>query len=59
MKYNTELGIFGNLQRLYTERNKTNNMVYNNKATTDADILENLASDVDAVEDEFNAITEE
>lgn len=29
MNYNAKLGIFGNLQRLFEERNKTNTQVFN------------------------------
>ena len=38
MKYKPELGILGNLNRLFIERNKTNNNVFNNKAETDEQI---------------------
>lgn len=33
MNYKPELGIFGNLQRLFEERNKTNAQVFNTNET--------------------------
>lgn len=33
MNYNAKLGIFGNLQRLFEERNKTNTQVFNTGET--------------------------
>ena len=38
MFYRPELGILGNINLLFTERNKTNNNVFNNKAKTDEQI---------------------
>lgn len=38
MKYNPKLGILGNINILFTERNKTNNNVFNNKTETDEQI---------------------
>ena len=38
MKYKPELGILGNINLLFAERNKTNNNVFNNKAETDEQI---------------------
>jgi len=35
MKYNPSIGLFGNVKQLFTESNKTNNTVYNNKAMAD------------------------
>ena len=47
MKYDSTLGIIGNLGRLFDERNKTNNSVFNNKAEADEHItnLEELSVD--------------
>ena len=47
MKYDSTLGIIGNLKCLFDERNKTNNKVFNNKAETDEHItnLEELCVD--------------
>lgn len=55
MNYNPSLGIFGNLKRLYEERNKTNATVYNNREESERSLLEASADMVEAVIDEFNA----
>ena len=39
MKYNPKLGILGNINLLFTERNKTNNTVFNNKSETDENLV--------------------
>lgn len=39
MNYKPELGILGNLNLLFTERNKTNNTVFNNKSETDENLV--------------------
>ena len=61
MKYNPELGIFGNLNLLFTERNKTNNNVFNNKSTADAnheESIEGLCEVAEITSDETDASTE-
>ena len=47
MKYNSALGIIGNLKYLFDERNKTNNKVFNYRAEADEHItnLEELSVD--------------
>ena len=44
MNYKPELGLFGNVKRAFSELNKTNNKVFNNKAEADRKLAENLAS---------------
>ena len=43
MKYKPELGLFGNLNRAFSELTKTNNKVFNNKSEIDNKLAENLA----------------
>jgi hypothetical protein len=61
MKYKPELGIIGNIKLLFTERNKTNNNVFNNKATADAnheESIEGLCEIAEIASDETDASTE-
>ena len=51
MKYKPELGFFGNLERLFTERNKLNNKVFN-------EITERTEADTENREAVEQAITD-
>lgn len=49
MRYDFTLGIFGNIERLFKERNATNATIANNKASYDADkiTMEQSLTDLD------------
>ena len=59
MKYDPSIGIFGNLVRLFKERDWLNEKIINSKSQTDYDILSSEADRVEAVIDEFNSIVGE
>lgn len=40
MKYDTKLGVIGNLERSFVELNKTNQNIYNNKSEADRSFYE-------------------
>lgn len=52
MNYRPELGIMGNLELLFTERNKTNNSIFNSIAEMDA-MAEALNPIIDALRTEI------
>lgn len=61
MNYNPELGIFGNIKKLFTESNKTNNKVFNNKVEADTKHDESVNGLLDVAEvasDESEALAE-
>lgn len=61
MQYNPTLGILGNIRQLFTERNQTNNHIFNNKAEADNRFSEDEDGTLDiasAISDEADATTE-
>lgn len=59
MHYKPKLGVFGNLQRLINELTKTNNTADTDRINAENYYLEVLANQVEAVIDEYNALTGE
>lgn len=56
MQYDPKIGLFGNIKRLFDERNRINEDVVENKAQAELEIIEAEANKVEAVIDEYLAI---